>query len=334
LWFDVGQEPLVIHVPDSGGRYYLLPMLDLWTDVFASVGKRTTGTGEQVFAMVGPGWHGSLPAGMTAIRSPTAVGWMIGRSQTDGKGDYDRVHEFQAGLTATPLSRWGKKAATPAAGKVDPKLDMGAPVEQVKKLDGAAFFALFTALTRTNPPHANDYPILERMARIGLVPGQPFDIGKATPEVKAALEAAPMAGMGQILAALPRTGALVNGWRLLSDPCGPYGTAYLRRAVVAYSGLGANVIQDAIYPSASRDAEGKPFDSAARYVVHFGKQQMPPVRAFWSLTMYDARQLFAANPADRYAIGDRDPLQFNADGSLDLSIHRASPRAAHHPNCL
>jgi hypothetical protein len=334
LWFDVGREPLVIHVPDSGGRYYLLPTLDLWTDVFSSAGARTTGTGEQVFAIVGPAWHGRLPAGMAEIRSPTAVGWMIGRTQTNGPGDYDRVHEFQAGLTATPLGRWGKKGSTPTPGSVDPKLDMGPPVEQVKRLDGGAFFARFASLTRANPPHANDYPILARMARIGVVPGQPFDLAKSTPEVRAALEAAPMAGTGQILAAIPRIGSLVNGWRMLAEPIGTYGTAYLRRAAIAYTGLGANVMADAIYPMTERDVDGKPFDSGARYVVHFGKEQIPPVRAFWSLTMYDERQLFAANDLNRYAIGDRDQLQFNADGSLDLYIQRASPGSDKESNWL
>ncbi|HKA28785.1 MAG TPA: DUF1254 domain-containing protein [Candidatus Binatia bacterium] len=325
LWYDVTREPLVIHVPDSDGRYYLLPMLDLWTDVFASPGKRTTGTGEQVFAIAAPGWRGTAPPGVTVLRSPTAVGWMIGRTQTNGPDDHERVHRFQAGLTATPLSRWGTKASPPAAGTVDPKLDMSPPVEQVKKMDAATFFARFAALAGPNPPHGNDYPILQRMVRIGIVPGKPFDLGRATPEVKAALEAAPMAGTGQILATIPRMGSPVNGWRMISDPIGTYGTAYLRRAAIAYSGLGANVMQDAIYPAASRDGDGKPFDSGARYVVHFGKGQIPPVRAFWSLTLYDARQLFAANAINRYAIGSRDPLQFNDDGSLDLYVQRASP---------
>ena len=126
----------------------------------------------------------------------------------------------------------------------------------------------------------------------------------------------------------------MNGWRMVADPIGTYGTAYLRRAVIAYSGLGANVVQDAIYPAAVRDAEGKPFDSGARYVVHFGKEQLPPARAFWSLSMYDARQLFAANAMNRYALGDRDALQFNGDGSLDVYIQRASPGTDKESNWL
>jgi hypothetical protein len=106
---------------------------------------------------------------------------------------------------------------------------------------------------------------------------------------------------------------------------GTYGTDYLHRAGVAYGGYGANAIQDALYPTAFADADGKPFSSDKRYVLHFAKDQTPPVRAFWSLTMYDERQLFTANPINRFAIGDRDKLIFNGDGSLDLYIQRESP---------
>jgi hypothetical protein len=113
LWFDVSKEPLVIDVPDSGGRYYLLPMLDMWTDIFASPGKRTSGTGPQTYAITGPGWQGKLPTDVTEVKAPTAEGWMIGRTQTNGKKDYDAVHQFQAGLKVVPLSAWGKKGWTP-----------------------------------------------------------------------------------------------------------------------------------------------------------------------------------------------------------------------------
>ena len=119
LWFDVTREPLLVGVPDSGGRYWLMPLLDLWTGVFASPGKRTTGTGAQLVAIAGPGWQGEVPAGARLIRSPTATGWAVGRTQTNGKADYDAVHRFQAGITATPLSQWGK-ASAPAAATVNP----------------------------------------------------------------------------------------------------------------------------------------------------------------------------------------------------------------------
>lgn len=324
LWFDVSREPLVIHVPDSGGRYYLLPMLDLWSDVFASPGKRTTGTGERTFAVVGPQWSGTLPKGVDRIRAPTGRGWIVGRTQANGKADFPAVHAFQAGLKAVPLSAWGRDYVPPQ-GTVDPLVSHDPPVDQVAKMDAAAFFARFAALTAENPPHENDQPILARMRRIGLEPGRPFDFAKAAPRVQKALAAAAPLALKKITTGLASTGTKVNGWSMILPPIGTYGTDYLRRAQIAYGGLGANVADDAVYPTAFRDADGRPFDSAARYAIRFSKEQIPPARAFWSLTMYDERQAFAANPLNRYAIGDRDKLTFAPDGSLVLYIQRDSP---------
>jgi hypothetical protein len=191
LWFDVSEEPLVISAPDSGGRYYLLPMMDMWTHVFAAPGSRTTGTHAQTFAIVGPDWKGGLPSGVKAYRSPTPVGWMIGRTQTNGVEDYEAVRAFQAGIEAVPLSAWGGTAYEPPAPAFDPELDMTAPSDQVFAMDATTFFGLFAKLLRRNPPHVDDHPMLDRLARIGLVPGQGLDMESLSPEVRAAIEAAP-----------------------------------------------------------------------------------------------------------------------------------------------
>ena len=325
MWFDVSREPLLIRVPDSGGRYYLVPMLDMWTDVFQSTGKRTTGTSAQLLAIAGPRWQGQLPAGAMLVHSPTAIGWIIGRTQTNGKADYDAVHKFQSGLVATPLSQWGK-SYLPPAGRINPDWDMKTPpLDQVEKLRPAAYFSLFTELTRLNPPHANDYPILDQMRRIGIEPGKPFAFDTASPGVQGALtEAGPIA-LKRIRARFLRAGIASAGWRTNLTAIGTYGADYLSRAAIAYAGIGANTIEDAVYPTALTDADGKPFISDNRHVLHFNKDQVPPVRGFWSLTMYNEKQLLAANPIDRYAIGDRDKLAFNPDGSLDLYIQRESP---------
>ena len=325
LWFDVSKEPLLISAPDSGGRYYLLPMLDMWTDVFASTGKRTTGTNAQLLALAGPGWRGQLPAQATLIHSPTAIGWVIGRTQTNGKADYGAVHNFQAGLTATPLSQWGK-SYRPPPGKINPDWDMKTPpTEQVEKLSPAAYFSLFTELTKLNPPHANDYPILHQMRRIGIEPGKSFAFDKASPEIRRALTEAGPTALKKIKAQFLKAGIASAGWRTNLSAVGTYGADYYSRAGVAYAGLGANTIEDAVYPTALTDADGKPFSSDNRYVLHFDKDQIPPVLGFWSLTMYNEKQAFAANPINRYAIGDRDKLSFNSDGSLDLYIQRETP---------
>ncbi len=325
MWFDVSREPLLISVPDSEGRYYLLPMLDMWTDVFAVPGKRTTGTGSQVLAIAGPGWQGQLPAEAALIRSPTAIGWIIGRTQTNGKADYLAVHKFQGAFTTTPLSQWGK-SYRPPAGTINPDVDMKTPpVDQVEKLSPAAYFSLFTELTELNPPHPNDYPILDQMRRMGIEPGKRFAFDKASPEIQRALTEAGPVALKKIKAFFLRAGVPNAGWRTNLSGIGTYGADYLSRAGVAYAGLGANTTDDAVYPTAIADADGKPFSSDNRYVLHFNKDQIPPVHGFWSLTMYDQRQLFTANPIDRFAIGDRDKLAFNSDGSLDLYIQRESP---------
>lgn len=333
LWFDVTREPLVIHVPDSGGRYYLLPVIDYWSDVFVCPGKRTTGTGEQTFALVGPGWRGKLPEGVEKIRSPTGMGWMIGRTQTNGKADFANVHKFQAGLTAVPLSSWGKPY-TPPKGKVDPSISTAPPVEQVASMNAAAFFSRFISLTKDNPPHENDYPILARMKRLGLEPGKPFDFKNAPQPVREAMMKAPALAQKKIVAGLKSAGTKVNNWLMIMQPIGTYGTDYLRRAQIAFGGLGANVVEDAIYPTTFTDADGMPFDSGKKYELHFAKDQIPPVRAFWSLTMYDDKQFFTDNPINRFAIGDRDDLKFNDDGSLTLYIQRDSPGKAKESNWL
>jgi hypothetical protein len=322
LWFDVSGEPLVIHVPDSGGRYYLLPMLDMWTDVFASPGKRTTGTGEQVFAIVAPDWSGHLSDEIDVIRSPTTMGWVIGRTQTNGKADYDRVHAFQDGLTATPLAAWGHYYEPPSRTLV-PESDVP-PIDLITEMDGVTFFERLAQLLRTTAPHFNDYPVLHRLARLGLVPGHAFDLA-GYPELRAAADDAPTVARARIKDAVRRGGTMVNGWTMFVSPVGTYGTDYLRRATIAANGLGANVLEDASYPSAFADADGRPLEASERYAIHFEPRQLPPVRAFWSLTLYNDRQFFADNPLGRYALGDRDPLAFNRDGSLDLFIQRQSP---------
>ncbi|WP_263975286.1 beta-ketoacyl synthase N-terminal-like domain-containing protein [Leptolyngbya sp. 7M] len=236
-------------------------------------------------------------------------------------------------VAVTPLSAYGKPY-TPPKHTVNPNQDMSAPPEQVDKMDAATFFGMFADLMKDNPPHANDYPMLDRMKRIGIEPGKSFTLADAPPEVQDALNAAPAAALKLIKQVWTYSGTYANGWRTNLTAIGTYGTDYLHRAGVAYAGLGANVIEDAIYPTVFTDEDGQPLHSDKQYVLHFEPDQIPPVRAFWSLTMYDERQLFTANSIDRYAIGDRDNLTFNPDGSLDLYIQRESPGKDQESNWL
>jgi hypothetical protein len=319
-WLDLTKGPVVLSLPDVGDRYYLMQMLDAWTDVFASPGSRTTGNRAGDYAIVGPGWNGALPAGMKEIRSPTGLVWIIGRTQTNGPADYAAVRALKAKYRLVPLSAWGAAYAPPAEVAVDPKVDAKtSPVEQVERMPGAEFFAWLAALMRDNPPAEADRPMVERLARIGIVAGRPF--GGFGP----AFERGMKAGRERIAAEAARPqGRVENGWDVMTG-VGRYGTNYLFRALVARVGLGANLPEDALYPRATKDADGEPLTGAHRYVIRFPKGGLPPVGAFWSLTMYNARQSFVANPIDRYAIGDRDKLTFGDDGSLSLYLQHDSP---------
>ncbi len=180
-WLDLTKEPVILSAPDTHGRYYLLPLLDMWTDVFAVPGKRTTGTAAVNFVVSPPHWKGRLPSGMEKIEAPTPFVWILGRTQTNGPSDYDAVHEVQDGYKITPLSRWGKRATAPAA-KIDPSVDTTTPpLEQVNRLPPAKFFAYAAELMKTNPSHVTDWSQIARLRRIGIEQGKSFDFEKADP---------------------------------------------------------------------------------------------------------------------------------------------------------
>ena len=324
-WLDLTKEPIVLSAPDTNGRYYLLPLLDMWTDVFAVPGKRTNGTTPAHFGVVPQGWKGRLPHGVEKIEAPTPHVWIIGRTQTNGPKDYEAVHEVQDGYKLTPLSRWGK-ALKPIAAKIDPNVDMKTPPsEQVDTMPAPKYFAYGAELLKTNPPRATDWSQIARLKRIGVEPGKSFDFDKADPVVKRALEKAAADGLANMRAKAPTLARVVNGWQMNTDTMGVYGDYYLKRAIVAMMGLGANQPEDAIYPLNLADSEGKPLDGANKYVLHFVKNELPPAEAFWSITLYDDKGFQVANSLNRFAIGDRDALKYNADGSLDIYIQNADP---------
>ncbi len=334
-WLDLSKEPLVLSLPDTGDRYYLMQMLDGWTNVFASPGTRTTGNKKGDYAIVGPNFSGRLPDGVKEIKSPTSLVWIIGRTQTNGKSDYAAVCALKAQYKLTPLSAWGKDYNPPAEVQVDPRVNAKTPpVEQVAKMDAAEFFGRLAELLRDNPPAEADKDMVANLAKIRIVPGKPFDPAKLEPAVAKGLERGSVAGRDSIFAEAKKAqGKVVNGWDMMMD-IGRYGTNYQFRAVVALVGLGANLPDDAIYPHAKEDSDGKPLSGANQYTIHFPKGQLPPVGAFWSITMYNSKQFFVDNPIDRYAIGDRDKLKINEDGSLTLYVQNQSPGKDRESNWL
>ena len=338
-WLDLSKEPWVLSLPDAHGRYYLFPMLDGWTEVFQVPGTRTTGTGPQTYAIVGPHWKGTLPAGVKEYRAPTDIVWILGRIYCSGTPeDYAAVHQMQDAISVVPLSAFGKPY-TPPPGTVDPGIDMKTPVrEQVNALSADAYFTLLAKLMKDNPPAAADKPMLEKMARIGIVPGQPFDRSKLGPVVKESFDLVPKVAQEKIRLWMKEgilSGAmkLEHGW-LFTTKTGTYGTDYLQRALITYIGLGANRPQDAVYPTSEGPNVLESYTGNNRYVMHFPKGQLPPVKGFWSLTMYDQDYFFVANPLNRYSISPRQDLKANADGSVDLYIQHESPGADKESNWL
>jgi len=324
-FFDVGAEPWVLEQPDMGDRYFLLPMLSGWTDVFAVPGKRTTGGAKQAYLVTGPGWTGTVPDGMKELKSPTAMVWLLGRIYCTGTPeDYAAVHALQDAFKLQPLSTWGKDW-TPPAGKVDHSIDMKTPVrDQVHALSTKQFFTLLADLMKTNPPAADDAPALARYARIGLMAGKDFD-----PAVvgEHGFKHLPKASQDRILAHfLDSDGDMkrINGWNY-TVKAGTYGTDYLQRALVTAIGLGANRPEDAIYPTSLKPNVFEPYDGSHDYVMHFPKGQLPPVKGFWSLTMYDEQMFFVANPINRYSMSVRTNPTFEPDGSLKIYIQHQSP---------
>ncbi|MDR6304014.1 hypothetical protein GGQ85_001713 [Nitrobacter vulgaris] len=333
-WLDLTSEPMIVSVPDTGGRYYLLPMLDMWTDVFASPGSRTTGTKAANFLVAPPGWNGSVPEGVTRINAPTPHVWIIGRTRTDGPADYASVHDVQKGYRITPLSGWGKPPVA-VTQTIDPSVDVKTPPKaQVDTMAGDKFFAYAAELLKANPPHITDEPIIARMKRIGLEPGKSFDITKVDATTRKAIEDAPTQGLKLMAWKLPTLARVANHWSMNTDTMGVYGTYYLKRAIVAQAGLGANLPEDAIYPLSVGDENGKPLDGANKYTIHFAKDAVPPVDAFWSVTLYDNEGFQVANPVNRFAVSSWMPFKRDADGSLTLYIQNANPGSDHEANWL
>ncbi len=324
-WLDLTKEPMVVSVPDTNGRYYLLPMLDMWTDVFASPGWRTTGTEAANYFVTPPGWSGTAPDGFTHIAAPTPYVWIIGRTKTDGPADYPAVNKIQAGLKITPLSAWGKPPQ-PVEAKIDPMVDMKTPPKtQVDTMPAGAFFAYASELLKLHPPHQTDQPIVAQMKRIGIEPGKSFDSSKLDPTVRKAVEAAP-AEAHQVMAwKLATIARVANYWSMNTDTMGVYGNYYLKRAMVTQLGLGANLPEDAIYPLNLADETGKPLDGSNQYTIHFDKGATPPVDAFWSLTLYDSDGFQVGNALNRFAVSSWMPFVYNHDGSLDLYFQNDSP---------
>ena len=324
---DVSEEPWVISWPDMGERYYVWEFYDAWVPVFFDPGSRTTGQKAQAYAITGPGWSGTLPDGVQEVKSPTASVWILGRTYSVGTPeDYKAVWALQDQYKVYPLSAWGKDYVPPP-GKVDPTVDMKRSVrDSVNALDAAEFFGWMADLMKDNPPAPEDAPMVAKMAEIGLVPGEDFDLSKLDPEIAAAIERAPKAAWAKIDAYTAQSGVVKQGW-LVNLKVGHYGTDYMARAWLSAFGIPANAPKDAVYPVGLADADGQPLDASKHdYVIRFAsKDDLPPANGFWSLTMYDDGYFFVPNALNRYTLSERNQLKTNEDGSIELYLQKDNP---------
>ncbi len=334
-WLDVGKEPWVFSIPEMGDRYYIMPMVDGFSEVVHVSSTSLTGGRPQSYAITGPGWSGSLPEGVTQVTSGTAIVWVLGRIYCTGTPeDYTAAHALQDQFSVVPLSAWGKPY-TPPPGRVDPAFDMKTGVrKQVNAVDVNEYFTYLSKLLKANPPKAEDAEIIARMAKIGIVPGQDFDGSQLGKLDKVAIGAVPKLALAQMAVHLKQQ-KTTDGWLYFTSGVGNFGTDYLTRGMANLLGPGWNRPQDAIYPLSQKDAKGDEYDGEKhKYVMRFEKGKTPPVDAFWSVTLYDTDFFFVPNPINRYEVSQRNTFVTNADGSVDIYIQADSPGADKEANWL
>lgn len=331
-WVDVSKEPIILSHPDLGRRYFTFELAGIDSDNFAYVGTRTTGSKAGSFAVVGPHWKGTLPAGVTALpASRTNAVLIFGRTLVDGESDLPAVRALQDQYTLIPLSLWGKKGAVlPESRDVwkpfDPKTD---PLAEWKTMNRAM---------TDDPPEPRLAKLVELFGKVGVGRGKQLDqLDEATTRglARAAVDGRKM--LNEVI----RSGDLgtrVNGWNIPPAAMGRAGLSddfLLRASLQCLGGIIANDPAEAIYFNTASDAAGQPLDGAKRYVLRFPPGQLPKVNAFWSITMYDPTYNLVANPINRYAIGDRSKgLKMDADGGLTVYVQGDSPGKDRESNWL
>ncbi len=316
-WFDLGKEPVIVHVPDTGGRYYTLAVTDFFNEV-THIGRRTTGTAEGYFALVGPDFTGQLPEGVKPVRVATKQAWILGRILVDGEADFPQALALMRDFWSAPLSQWRRgeppaEAAVAAAAPMDPRASLD-------------YFAVLNRWLRGNRVRADEGALMAQFDQIGVGPAREFHAAKLDDATRRGLEKAIANGRALLRAASQRPLSDVrNGW-IFPLGLADYGHDYLMRANVVYGGY-ANRPEESTYAALMVDGNGELLSGAKRYRLHFTPATIPPAGAFWSLIAYDLKTMsLIGNPIDRYSIGDRTRgLARNADGSFDILIQKEPP---------
>ena len=336
-FMDLGPEPVVLTLPNSHGRYYMVEVLDAYTNAFAYPAGKDLGYDGGTFALIGPGWRGTLPAGIRRIYSPTRWVVLQPRVHMKNPADLPGAKEVLNAITTQPLSKFlGTPAPTamkydyPAPDFADPKL----PVSANYYKDPLQFWEILSATINENPPpHDQITALLPLFAPLGLEFGKQWDRTKVHPVVLEAMkEAAANIGMKTMVEIPP--GKIRNGWVWMWPSTGNFRTDYFTRAQIVRWGLSANTLEEAVYIGALLDSENKPLLGEHNYTLTL----TPPAfkePAFWSVTMYDYENNYTImNPINRYALGSDDPLKKNPDGTVTLYFQSTSPGADKESNWL
>lgn len=341
-WLDLDKEPVLLTIPENDGRYYVVQFMDAWTNVFFAPGVRTLGTSPGKYMIAASGWKGEPPEGYSRIDSPTPMAWVLGRTYVEGPDDLDAARRFQRAVDLRPLSRLGDKSFLPVlpdpAGRGAPRTD---PMDIVREMDSEEFYARFKALAHENAPPSADAPFIHNVLEpLGFAPDATADWDALPADARKAFET----GVERVWSVLTERAAVENrsktGWAGLSPDNSPmshignYGTNYELRAGVALFGLGANLPEDAVYLNASVDGSGRSLEGGKAYVLTFPAGELPPVKGFWSVTLYDRKGYLIDHPLQRYGLRQSDPLKMNDDGSLTLRIQPDDPGAEWHENWL
>ena len=317
-WFDLAKEPVIVHAPDTAGRYYTLAVTDFYAESH-HVGRRTTGTNEKFFALVGPDWKGELPPYLHVVRVPTPQVWILGRMLVDGEPDFPKALGLIRQFWAAPLSQFKPEGPPPAR----PAELKAKAVDPLGKLD---FFVELNQWLHSHPGEKKEAALMELFDQIGIGPNRKLDLSQLDEATRKGLEQAVTEGEALVQAATQRTMSDVrNGW-IFPTALGRYGTDYLARAAVVKGGY-ANAAEESTYAAKMFDEDKQFLTGASRYKLHLTPQQIPPAGAFWSVVAYDLKTAgLIENPIRRYSLGDRTPgLKKNADGSLDLWIQKEPP---------
>jgi hypothetical protein len=323
-FLDLQQEPLVVTVPDAKGIPIAVRWLNMWTDAIGTAGNRTPDTNAGNYLITGPGWNGTVPAGIKKVfKCPTRYSWMLVELSAAGPQDFPKIHGVEDQFKATPLSAWGVPYTPPATVPVDPNVDLTAtPYDHVRLMTGQMFFKRLAQLMKENPPYAADTDMIEKLKKLGVEPGKEFDPSKLDPGTLKGINDAP-AEVWKKLATGPYGMNPPNGWINMLN-LARYGSDYQTRAYVAYMGLGAGLAEDIVYPIAFVDSEDKALDGDYKYQMHFDKGDLPASHdGVWSISSY-RENFYIHNPINRYGLLPA-MVKYNPDGSLDVYLQAKSP---------